>query len=187
MPTQREFADHVGVSQPLVSDLLRRGVLPRDGTLDQWRLAYCKHLREQAAGRQSDGGELDLVAERARLTHHQANIAALDEDTKRGNLIPAEQVEQAWGDLVFAARARLLSIPTKAAPLVQSAENRAEVESILKATVYEALEELSHGGDRPHHREDAIAVVAAAEPDGERVGEPTHAPKRRGQRRARPV
>lgn len=66
MVTQQEFAEMVGITQPRVAQLLSDDVLPRDGTLGAWLLAYFDRLREQAAGR-----GLELTIERAALTKAQ--------------------------------------------------------------------------------------------------------------------
>lgn len=86
---------------------------------------------------------LDIVAERARLTHHQANIAELDESVKRGELIPAEVVEQVWSDMVASFRAKCLSIPTKAAHQFVALTDLSEIQDALKEHLAEALTELS--------------------------------------------
>lgn len=49
--TQGEFGQLVGITQQAVSDLQRRGVLKPNVTGQTWLLAYCAHLREEAAGR----------------------------------------------------------------------------------------------------------------------------------------
>lgn len=64
--TQDDFAKLVGISQPRVAQLLAEGLLPREGTADQWLLAYCERLREQAAGR-----DKELTLERAALARSQ--------------------------------------------------------------------------------------------------------------------
>jgi phage terminase Nu1 subunit (DNA packaging protein) len=68
--TQAAFGALVGISQQAVSELIRTGVLGPDDTADEWLLAYCLRLREQAAGRASDG-PLDLAQERAALAREQ--------------------------------------------------------------------------------------------------------------------
>ncbi|MCP4077225.1 MAG: hypothetical protein GY744_13710, partial [Gammaproteobacteria bacterium] len=67
------------------------GIINLADGLDNSRLAYISHLREQAAGRLSTG-EFDLTSERARLAHYQANKTSLEEDVLKGDLIPSEQV-----------------------------------------------------------------------------------------------
>lgn len=85
--------------------------------------------------------------ERARLLHHQANLADLDEQVKQGRLIPAEQVEAEWGGALMNIRARMLAIPSQiAARCVNSTQEQIQAEA--SELVRQALEELaSHGGD----------------------------------------
>lgn len=92
---------------------------------------------------ESDTGNLDIVQERARLTYHQANIAELDEDVRRGELIPADVVERVWSDMAASFRAKILSIPTKAAHQFVNLTNISEIQDALKEHHCEALLELS--------------------------------------------
>lgn len=64
--TQAVLAEMVGISQQAVSAL---GI--PSGTLREMLLAYCQHIREIAAGRASESGDLDLVQERAALAREQ--------------------------------------------------------------------------------------------------------------------
>lgn len=91
--TQATFGDLVGITQPAVSDLMRRQVL-RDGEpAGSWLHAYCDHLREVAAGR---GGEatFELAAERARLAKEQADKVGMQNAVSRRELVPVTVVEQ---------------------------------------------------------------------------------------------
>jgi hypothetical protein len=96
----------------------------------------------RGVGFTDDGTAYDFDAERARLTHHEANIKAMDEERKRGDLIPADEVKQAWGDMVAAARSKLLAIPSRLAP-VCAMKPPAEIEAEARKLVHEALNELS--------------------------------------------
>ena len=49
--TQARFAQLVGVTQPVISGLLMRGVMTSGDSLGNWLLAYCGNLRDTAAGR----------------------------------------------------------------------------------------------------------------------------------------
>jgi phage terminase Nu1 subunit (DNA packaging protein) len=91
-----------------------------------------------------DGNVYDYEGERARLTHHQANVAALDEQVKSGKLIPAELVLTAWSGRVASARAKLLALPSRMASSC-SGKPAGEVESESRAIIYEALQELASG------------------------------------------
>ena len=59
------------------------------------------------------------------------------------DLIPVGEVVERWGQQIVACKAKLLSIPTKAAPLVLSAGTLAEARAILEIVINEALDELS--------------------------------------------
>lgn len=140
--TQKAFAEHVGVSQQAVSNLAKDSIIDLEQGLDACRLAYIDHLREQAAGRASEG-EYDLVEERARLAHHQANKTALEEAVLEGKLIHADKVERVQGDMVSAFRAKMLSLPTKAAHSLIQLETLSEAQDAIKPFIYEALRELA--------------------------------------------
>lgn len=105
---------------------------------------YCAHMREIAAGRSSEKCEFDLTAERARLSHHQANIAALDEEVKKKTLIPAEHVKARWSDMLAAFRARMLALPSRmASSCVGMTE--AQIEREVRDGISLALDELTRG------------------------------------------
>ena len=88
------------------------------------------------------GAALDGQKERARLTHHQANIAELDEDTKRGDLVDREAVILEVSEAVANMRAKLLNLPHKVAPVIVAVDDLHEVKAVIEAAVHEALTEL---------------------------------------------
>jgi len=90
----------------------------------------------------ADGGDYDLTIEKARLAHHQANLAALDEEVKKKNLIPAEVVLERWQTIAANVRARLLSMPSQLAANCANA-SRDEVQKKANELVRMALEELA--------------------------------------------
>jgi len=89
-----------------------------------------------------DSGVYDSDQERARLTHHQANIASLDEQIKEKSLIPSDVVLDRWQMILANVRARLLSIPTSIAVSCENA-SREDVEEKASELVRQALDELS--------------------------------------------
>lgn len=89
-----------------------------------------------------EGKVHDYDLERARLTHHQANKTELEAKVLKGQLIPATTVEHVQGAMVGSFRAKVLSIPTKAAGKVQNLTDLAEIEDCIRSEVYEALTEL---------------------------------------------
>lgn len=122
----------------------------------------------------SDGRVHDYEMERARLTHHQANKTSLEEAVLKGSLIPAEKVERVQGDMVSAFRAKMLSLPTKAAHSLIQLETLSEAQDAIKPYIYEALKELSDYEPNQYGIEHLEAHssdgCAAARDDGERLG-----------------
>lgn len=111
--TQAKFAQLVGVTQPVISGLLMRGVLTSGDTAGNWLLAYCQNLRDAAAGREQSDAGLDLQAEKARLAAAQADKVEMENDVRRGELAEVtvlEWVLTSAGSLVGAA---LDAIPAK--------------------------------------------------------------------------
>lgn len=90
--------------------------------------------------------DYDYDTEKARLTHHQANIASLEEEIKRKNLLPADVVQSHWESLAANTRGKLLNIPGRLANSVMGTETVQEAERAAMELVREALEELSGNG-----------------------------------------
>ena len=92
--------------------------------------------------------EYILEEERARLSFHQANKAALEEKVLKGELIPAEEVLAGWEKIAIAFRSKMLALPSKTAHKMLNIQEYSAAESIIKAEVYEALTELSKSGQK---------------------------------------
>lgn len=211
MASQKDVAAHLDLSDRSIRDLVSRNIIPGashgNWDLDACRVAYIRHLRAVAAAHKSAGGdgqELDYIAEKARLAKAQADGQELKNAQTRGELLPAADVVLAIQNVFGRVRARLLSLPTKAASLVMSLRTPAEAKKELTALVHEALAELSSqeiiasaapaadraargtgGGKGGQHRHPGVDATAGS--DGEPVGGPKKNPKSRGQRRARKV
>lgn len=93
-PTQAEIAEHLDISTRRVRELATEwGIDSREVTLGEWRVRYLAKLREEAAGR-AGTGDLDLVAERARLAKVQADRIEMQNAVTRKELAPAELIEE---------------------------------------------------------------------------------------------
>jgi phage terminase Nu1 subunit (DNA packaging protein) len=149
--TPAQLAELAGISQAAISQAAKTEDAPMR-VQDGRRIEYpCREAGEwlkrrhlRGIGVTEDGQVFDLDKEKARLTFHQANIAALEEQVKRKNLLPADQVKARWVEMQAAARARLLSIPSQMAGAAYGREP-AEIEKLATRLVQEALEELSRG------------------------------------------
>ncbi len=88
--TQTRFGEMVGVSQQAVSEMMARGVLQAGQPSGVWLLAYCAHIREQAAGRDPDG---ELAAARTRVSNEQADRLAMANAITRREFLPVALIE----------------------------------------------------------------------------------------------
>ena len=115
-----------------------------------------------------------LESERTRLASAQAEKTELEVETIKGNLIPAENVEAVVNNMVSSFRAKMLSLPTKAAPTVVQLADVAEAETLLREYVYDALTELSNYESEkystPNDKQGSKTGRAATGPDSKSVG-----------------
>ena len=103
--------------------------------------------------------------------------------------MPADTVERELVDLVSAAKAKFLGLPTKGASLVMAAANIKEAKQVLERLVKEALDELvrDDAAAADGEEEGSEAMGPTPGPNPKRVGKPKPKAKPRGQRRARAV
>jgi len=139
------IADLFNKSLPTVAAWVKRGCPHSRETSKQYVFdaAAVADWRVQDALTEETGGELVLTAERARLVYHQANKTALEEETLKGELIPANLVKDTWASLVISFRAKMLGLPNKAAPQLIGVDDLKEIEKLLQDFIYDALSELS--------------------------------------------
>ena len=88
------------------------------------------------------GLKLDINQERAALAQKQRQKIELDMAERQRELIPAGEILKIWARKITSARARLLSLPSKAAPHLAATNDQAEAEQIINDYVMEALHEL---------------------------------------------
>lgn len=128
-----------------VNQLVNQGIIPR-AERGRYELvpvvrAYIHFLRDRKI--QGDVHGDDYSTYRTRLTKARAEMAEKENAQLDSKLIPADDAKQAWSAMVANARARLLSIPNKIAPIVCAAETINEAREIIKIEIYEALNELA--------------------------------------------
>ncbi|WP_196221901.1 MarR family transcriptional regulator [Burkholderia ubonensis] len=143
MPTQQQIAEHLDLDQSAVSRFVDKVRLDyRVASIDEVRVAYIRHLREMAAGRSSENG-IDLVAERAMTERVDREIKLLTLAEKKGQLVNAAQLEQAYGLMVGAFQTELLALPDKLAPELYALYGVEVDVEWLNEHIYGCLEQLS--------------------------------------------
>lgn len=128
-----------------VQQLAKDGIIPK-ADKGKYDLIICtkhyiKYLQERAAGKNVD--TQDGYFESTRLKKVQADKIELEIARMKVELIPAEQVELHWSNLVIAFRASMLSLPSRLAHKIIACKTHAEVVEEMTAGIFEALEKLS--------------------------------------------
>ena len=128
-----------------VQQLSAEGVIPK-AERGRYELVpaiqgYIRYLKERSIKADTSGD--DYNAHRTRLTKARADLAEMEKEQIREQLIPAGDVERAWIDVSQNMRQKLLAFPQRVAPEVYAAEKLIEVKSILKDNIYDALKEIS--------------------------------------------
>lgn len=141
-----QMAALLDLSPQRLRELTRRGAVPRAGhgryLVAEVVPAYCRHLREAAAGRASSGaGTLDLVQERAALARAQREKLEREARQASRELVDVAEVKAAWFRLTRVARDKLLGVPTRIAPLLGPDAGRAF--DVMTAELRQTLEELA--------------------------------------------
>ena len=144
------IAKLLDLSERRVQQLSREGVIPKAerGRYDLVGAVrgYVAYLRDLAVKAQA--GAPDFGVERARLIKAKADLAEMEADGRRGELLPAEAVEAAWTAVLARLRARLLVLPDRLAPLCVEETTIAGVRDQIRKAVREALDELADDAGR---------------------------------------
>ena len=141
---QAQVASLLDVTPRRVRQMHEEGKGPprnADGTYDEGDVG--RWIRAQSADLV---GGYNYEAERARLTHEQANKVSLEVAELRGELVRASEVGPYWDDMVSSMRAKLVGMPPKLAAMIADAIARAKFQSQAEAAVYEALAEIEKDG-----------------------------------------
>ncbi len=86
----------------------------------------------------------ELTRTKIRVNNANAEKNELRNAQTRGELITHEAVQAKWIEDVTNVKAKMLAIPTKAAPILSSRKYESyEVKRILTEAIYEALNELA--------------------------------------------
>jgi hypothetical protein len=112
---------------------------------------------------------------RTRKTNAEAQIAEIELEKVRGELVPAEDVVTAWNDVLGALKSKLMSIPTKGAPILATEAQAGVCQKILEDLITEALEELSNY----EPSSDPTKTTVLPSDDGDADAETASPPKRK--------
>lgn len=91
----------------------------------------------------ADSGAINPAHEKGRLDKLRADKVELELDIARGKVVPLEAAADTVDRLLAAVRARILGLPTKAAPAVLGLESLPEIRDAIDIHVRECLNELA--------------------------------------------
>jgi hypothetical protein len=108
--------------------------------LDECRVAYLRHLRAIAAGRNVS---TDLTAARTRSAIAAAEIKGLQAAELRGELVHVDDIRRHDLSIALVIRARALAMPSRIAARWGMTMNAVEANELVRSEVFEMLSELS--------------------------------------------
>jgi phage terminase Nu1 subunit (DNA packaging protein) len=139
-----ELSAALGKNPKIISDWVVAGCPhDRDGKKYVFDLPEVWKWREGYLRKSPPKSENDMAAQKTRLTKAQADKTEIEAAVASGKFVAVEDVKETWGNVISVVRTRLLSIPSRAAPLVAVVSTPQETEKIVKTMLYEALTDLS--------------------------------------------
>lgn len=133
----------LNVTERRVRQLAKEGHIPAPVGRNRWELVptvqgYCRYMQQLAAGRGETAG-----AHAAEVQRQRAEKLKRENLIAEGQLIPKQDLVSSATEVFSHVRARLLAIPTKAAPSLMLLETPAEMKDYLTDEIHGVLQELS--------------------------------------------
>lgn len=110
----------------------------------------------EAAGAESQEGELDLEEEKALHERVKRHISELKLQTMQGNLHKSEDVERVMTDMLASVRTKLLAMPAKLAPMLVARSDAGYIRTAINKEVLECLNELKDYNPKDFYGEDFV-------------------------------
>jgi phage terminase Nu1 subunit (DNA packaging protein) len=104
---------------------------------------YITYLKTKTDSKSETSVEIDYMSEKAKHEKAKREIAELELAEMKGTMHKAEDVEREMNDMLSAFRAKILSMPSKLAPVLIAQNEIAFIENLLQEEVYNALNELA--------------------------------------------
>ena len=154
----------IGVSDRRIRQLAEENIIIR-AAKGRYKLMdsitnYILTLKVQmvANNAESVDGEIDLEEEKAIHERVKRHISELKLQTMRGELHKSEDVERVMMDMLASVRAKLLSMPTKLAPILVSRSEIDFVRNTISREVMEALNELKDYNPKEFYSDEYVAI-----------------------------
>ena len=146
-----ELAAYLDMSQANVTKLTKAGLFQRDPKRKLFhsatcRVDYIRHLREGAAGRDVSR---EYDRQRQRQMRARADQTEMQNQMTRGDLLQRDEVVAMWQAIIATARAAILAMPSRLAPVLIVIEDLAEAHQTIKDYAREILENLADDPIQP--------------------------------------
>jgi phage terminase Nu1 subunit (DNA packaging protein) len=133
-----------------VQQLAKDGVIIKGerGKYELWPSirGYIKYLQERRVNQWDSSTGQDAPeynTERTLYIKAKREAAQINTEVLKGRVHEGEAVRALWVDTLMNCRSKLLSLPTKAAPMIADKDRIAEAQALLEEMVNEALSELA--------------------------------------------
>lgn len=158
-----ELSEWLGVSPTRIQQLAKNNHVAKEGRgrylLRESVKLYTRFLRDSAQGRQKTEDKADYDEERAGLYRQKRIRAETENALLLGKTHDGDHVEKLWNDQISNAIAKLRTVKTKIAALVQTESELPVIEEIVGEEIDLALIELSEY-DQSKFIEETIAALS---------------------------
>lgn len=143
--TTTEVASVLGLSVRRVQQLIQDGVIT---TVSRGKMRLSEAVQQYIASIQKPitdekEDEASKTKSEAILKKAKATIASLDAQERLGKMHRSEDVAAMTEDLIFSIRSALMALPGRLAVDVAEVTDTAQASEIIRAEVYQVMEELS--------------------------------------------
>ncbi len=111
---------------------------------------------QMEAGNVDLDGEIDLEEEKAIHERVKRHISELKLQVMKGDLHKSKDVERVMTDMLISVKTKLLSMPTKLAPLLVARNDVDYIRAAINKEVFEALNELKDYNPKDFHSDEFI-------------------------------
>jgi hypothetical protein len=147
--------DNPPMTPERIRQLVNEG-MPKDGhgqydavRCMYWYLGKVRRMVSHKESENADGTSSGIRGERKRLLSTQADIAEMELARARMETISIQDHERILGELVMETKARMMSIPARAAADVVGETSRVMVQAKIEKRVREAMSHLSDSSPQP--------------------------------------
>lgn len=142
-----EAAAIFGVTLVTIGNWIRKGLAHEAGEREVLlnTAAIARFIEAEAAARataSASPASHDIEAARLKKLSAEADLAALELQRQRGEVVLIEEVAKEFGEACAAVRAKLLAIPSKLAARLATEDGESACHRIVADAVHDALTEL---------------------------------------------